>query len=191
MPYGKQVGYMRVSSLDQNSTRQLQGVSLDKLFEDKCSGKDTHRPQLQACLEYLREDDTLHVHSLDRLARNLEDLLSIVHKLTEKGITVQFHKENLIFSPQDSGHEVSMGRLMLGILGAFAEFERNIIRERQREGIAIAKAAGKYKGRKSEITEAVKEEIFKRKDAGIPITKIAKQFGKSRQWVYNILQKNI
>ena len=99
MPLGKQVGYIRVSSADQTTARQLQNISLDKIFEDRCSGKDTNRPQLKACLEYLREDDTLHVHSLDRLARNVEDLLTTVRSLTECGVTVIFHKENLTFAP--------------------------------------------------------------------------------------------
>lgn len=184
----KQVGYLRVSTLDQNTARQLQGITLDKVFEDKCSGKDIQRPQLQACLEYLREDDTLHVHSLDRLARNVEDLLAIVRSLTEQGVTVIFHKEGLTFAPESADNASGMSRLMLTIMGAIAEFERNLIRERQREGIALAKAAGKYRGRQCEITEAIRAEICQRKEAGVPVAKIARQLGRSRQWVYKALQ---
>ena len=178
---------LRVSSLDQNSTRQLQGIPLDKVFEDKCSGKDTQRPQFLACLNYLREDDTLHVHSLDRLARNVEDLLSTVRSLTEQGITVHFHKENLIFSPKQ-GSEASISHLMLTILGAIAEFERSLIRERQREGIAMAKAAGKYKGRPSTVTEEIRKDVCQLKAMGVPIAAIARKYGRNRQWVYRALQ---
>ena len=189
MSQGKQVGYIRVSSADQNTARQLQDISLDKVFEDKCSGKDTNRPQLKACLEYLREDDTLHVHSLDRLARNVEDLLSTVRSLTESGVTVVFHKENFTFTPDSPDNSNGMSRLMLTIMGAIAEFERNLIRERQREGVAIAKAAGKYKGRPSTITDLLRAEIAQLKDTGVPIAAIARKFGKTRQWVYRALQK--
>ena len=191
MPQGKQVGYIRVSSADQKTARQLQDISLDKVFEDKCSGKDTNRPQLKACLEYLREDDTLHVHSLDRLARNVEDLLTTVRSLTESGVTVVFHKENLTFAPDSPDNSNGMSRLMLTIMGAIAEFERNLIKERQREGVAIAKAAGKYKGRPSTITPALREEIGQLKDTGVPIAAIARKFGRTRQWVYRALQPNV
>lgn len=187
MTKGQQIGYIRVSSLDQNTARQLQGIDLDKTFMDKCSGKDVNRPQLQACLDYLREGDSLHVHSLDRLARNVEDLLATVRRLTGQGITVHFHKESLTFAPEAGNGSPGMSRLMLTIMGAIAEFERSLIRERQREGIAIAKTKGKYKGRKSEITESARAAIRSRKAAGVPITTIAREMGKSRQWVYKVL----
>lgn len=188
MPQGKQVGYIRVSSADQNTARQLQNIKLDKVFEDKCSGRDTNRPQLKACLEYLREDDTLHVHSLDRLARNAEDLLATVRNLTERGVKVVFHKENLTFAPDTPDNSNVISRLMLTIMGAIAEFERSLIKERQKEGIAIAKTAGKYKGRPSTITESIRTEIVQLKATGVPIAVIARKFGRPRQWVYRALQ---
>lgn len=188
MPQGKQVGYIRVSSADQNTERQLQNIRLDKVFEDKCSGKDTNRPQLKACLEYLREDDTLHVHSLDRLARNVEDLLTTVRSLTESGVTVVFHKENLTFAPDSPDNSNGMSRLMLTIMGAIAEFERNLIKERQREGIAIAKSKNKYKGRPSTITESTKKDILQLKEIGVSISAIARKYNRTRQWVYRALQ---
>ena len=188
MSQGKQVGYIRVSSADQNTARQLQDISLDKVFEDKCSGRDTNRPQLKACLEYLREDDTLHVHSLDRLARNVEDLLAIVRDLTERGVKVIFHKENLTFTPDTPDNSNSMSRLMLTIMGAIAEFERSLIKERQREGIVIAKKSGKYRGRPSSITEDIRNEICHLKATGVSIAAIARKFGRNRQWVYKALR---
>ena len=151
---GKNVGYIRVSTAEQNTARQLEGVALDKTFEDKCSGKDANRPALQACLEFLREGDTLHVHSIDRLARNLQDLLSVIENLNKHSISIVFHKEGLTFT----GGEDPFQRLQLQIIGAVAQFERSMIKERQREGIAIAKAAGKYTGRKPSMTAAQIEE---------------------------------
>src|SRR5664279_1395253 len=168
----KRVGYIRVSSLDQNSERQLEGVKLDKIFTDKASGKDTARPQLQAALEYLREGDLLLVHSMDRLARNLDDLRRIVLDLTKKGVHVQFVKENLTFTGEDS----PMSNLLLSLLGAVAEFERSMIRERQREGIALAKEAGVYKGRKPTLTASQVTEIRKRVLAGEQKSKLALEF---------------
>ncbi len=132
---GQKIGYKRVSTIDQNTARQLDGVPLDKLFEDKASGKDTNRPELQAALGYCREGDTLVVHSMDRLARSLVDLRGMVTKLTERGVAVEFVKENLRFNGDDS----PMAILLLSLLGAVAEFERSLILERQREGIALAK----------------------------------------------------
>ena len=122
------VGYIRVSTVDQNTERQLVGVPLDKVFEDKVSGKDKNRPQLLSCLDYVREGDTLHVHSIDRLARSLQDLQELVNKLLEKGVVVRFHKENLTF--QNHGTQDPFAKLLSQVLGSFAEFERNILRER-------------------------------------------------------------
>ena len=139
---GNTVGYIRVSSVDQNTERQLDGIALDKVFEDRCSGKDTNRPQLQALLEYVREGDKIVVHDISRLARNLDDLLRLVRELTTKGISVTFNKEHLTFT----GEANPMQDLMLSMLGAVYQFERSMTLERQREGIALAKAAGKYKG---------------------------------------------
>src|ERR1700739_4006299 len=136
---GQRIGYQRVSTVDQNTDRQLDGVGLDKVFTDKASGKDTDRPELSRALDYVRDGDTLVVHSMDRLARNLEDLRRVVRELTGSGVKVEFVKESLTFSGDDS----PMNTLLLSMLGAVAEFERSMILERQREGIAIAKAGGK------------------------------------------------
>jgi DNA invertase Pin-like site-specific DNA recombinase len=179
----KRVGYCRVSTLDQNTDRQLEGVKLDKVFADKASGKDTNRPQLQAALEYLREGDLFIVHSMDRLARNLDDLRRIVLDLTGKGVHVQFVKENLTFTGEDS----PMSNLLLSLLGAVAEFERSMIRERQREGIELAKKAGVYKGRKPSLTSVQVAEIRKRVGAGEKKARLATEYRISRQTLYTAL----
>lgn len=137
------VGYVRVSSVDQNIERQLDGVQLDKVFTDRVSGATTDRPQLIAMLDYVREGDCIFVHSIDRLARSLVDLLALVQELNAKGVYVHFHKENLQFTGDDNPTQ----HLMLSMMGAVAQFERSMIKERQKEGIAKAKEAGVYKGR--------------------------------------------
>lgn len=178
---GHRVGYQRVSTVDQNTARQLDGVQLDKVFTDKASGKDTKRPELARALEYVREGDTLIVHSMDRLARNLEDLRRIVRELTGKGVRVEFVKESLAFTGEDS----AMNTLLLSMLGAVAEFERSMILERQREGIALAKAAGKYTGRKAALTCAQAAKLRERLAGGESVTALARDYGISRQTVYN------
>ncbi len=178
---GERVGYQRVSTIDQNIERQLDGVELDKLFTDKASGKDTNRPELMRAVEYLRDGDTLVVHSMDRLARNLEDLRRIVRELTGNGVRVEFVKESLTFTGDDS----PMNTLLLSMLGAVAEFERSMILERQREGIALAKAAGKYKGRKAALTEEQADELRARLARREPVSGLAREYGISRQSVYN------
>lgn len=180
---GKHVGYIRVSTLVQNTARQLDGVVLDKVFEDKASGKDTARPQLSACLDFLREGDTLHVHSMDRLARNLDDMRRLVKDLTGRGVVVQFHKEGLAFAGDDS----PMNTLLLSMLGAVAEFERSLILERQREGIAIAKAEGKYKGRKSKLSEEQANQLRQRAASGEKKAVLAREYGISRETLYTYL----
>lgn len=177
------IGYKRVSTVDQNTDRQLEGVELHRVFEDKASGKDTNRPELQAAISFCREGDTLVVHSMDRLARNLEDLRRTVRELTASGIRVEFVKEALTFTGEDS----PMNNLLLSMLGAVAEFERSMILERQREGIAIAKARGKYKGRKKALDSERVAELKKLKAEGVSVTKLANDFGISRQSVYNYL----
>jgi DNA invertase Pin-like site-specific DNA recombinase len=180
---GQQVGYIRVSTVIQNTARQLDGVALDKVFEEKASGKNTDRPQLTACLSHLREGDTLHVHSMDRLCRNLDDLRRIVKDLTGRGVVVRFHKEGLTFTGEDS----PMSNLLLSMLGAVAEFERSIILERQREGIAIAKSEGKYKGRKPSLTTDGVAELKRRAAAGEKKAALAREFGVSRETIYSYL----
>ena len=178
---GQRVGYLRVSTLDQNTDRQLDGVALDKKFTDRASGKDINRPELARALEYVREGDTLVIHCMDRLARNLEDLRRIVRELTGRGVRVEFVKESLTFTGDDS----AMNTLLLSMLGAVAEFERAMILERQREGIACARAAGKYKGRKASLSQTQAAEMRERLAAGESVTALAGDFGVSRQTIYN------
>ena len=177
---GKRVGYIRVSTLDQNTERQLDCIEVDKKFTDKASGKDTKRPQLHAALDYLREGDVLVVHSMDRLARNLDDLRKIVLGLTSRGVVVEFVKEHLTFTGEDS----AMSNLLLSVMGAFAEFERSLIKERQREGIAVAKKAGVYKGRKPSLTPEKVQELRQRVAAGEKKARLAVEYGVSRQTLY-------
>ena len=176
------VGYTRVSTIDQNTERQLDGVEADKLYTDKVSGKDTNRPQLTAALDYVREGDVFVVHSMDRLARNLEDLRRIVRELTSNGVTVKFVKESLTFTGNDS----PMNTMLLSMLGAVAEFERSMILERQREGIAIAKAKGKYKGGKPKLSEEQVNQLKSRRANGESPSALAKEYGVSRATVYNV-----
>lgn len=183
------VGYVRVSTVDQNTSRQLAdlNVKLDKIFTDRASGKNTgERPELQRMLhDYIREGDHLYVHSMDRLARNIEDLLRLVKELNNKGVIVHFVKENLTFDP--SGKENSVGQLMLTILGGVAQFERALILERQREGIAQAKARGAYKGRKP-VSEAKIEEARKMIAEGKSLLQTAKELRLSRTTLYKYLR---
>jgi DNA invertase Pin-like site-specific DNA recombinase len=180
---GKTVGYIRVSTLDQHTERQLDGIKCDKMFTDKASGKDTARPQLQAALSYVREGDTLVVHSLDRLARNLVDLRNIVSDLVAKDVTVKFLKENLTFTD----HRNPQSTLFLSVMGAFAEFERSLIRERQREGIALAKQKGVYAGRKRSLSEDRRKELRARAKVAVNKAALAREFGITRQTLYNCL----
>lgn len=180
---GQNVGYVRVSSVEQNTARQLDGVELDKTFTDKVSGKDTQRPQLQACLSYVRDGDTMHIHSMDRLARNLDDLRKLVKDLTSRGVRVHFHKENLIFTGDDS----PMANLLLNLLGSVAEFERSLIRERLLQGVALAKAAGKYRGGKPKLADGQVQQLQARVAAGVAKAKVAREFGITRQTLYSYL----
>ena len=182
---GQNVGYVRVSTLLQNTARQLDGISLHKVFEDKSSGKNTDRPQLTACLAHLRDGDTLHCHSMDRLSRNLDDLRKVVKELTSRGVIVRFHKESLTFTGEDS----PMSNLLLSLLGAVAQFERSLILERQREGIAIAKVAGKYKGRKPALKPESIQELKSRAASGEKKTALARDFGVSRETVYTYINQ--
>jgi len=181
---GKRVGYIRVSTLDQKTDRQLEGVDLDKRFTDKASGKDTTRPQLEAALQFLRDGDVLVVHSMDRLARNLDDLRKVVTDLTGRGVVVEFVKEHLAFTGEDS----AMSKLLLSVMGAFAEFERALLRERQREGIAIAKKKGVYKGRKPSLSDDRAVELRRRVSAGEKKTALAREFKISRETLYSYLK---
>ncbi len=178
---GQRVAYTRVSTLDQNTARQLDGIVVDKTFTDKASGKDTQRPQLAAMLSFVREGDVVLVHSMDRLARNLDDLRRIVRELTDKGVQVQSVKEQLNFT----GEGTAMSNLLLSVMGAFAEFERQLGKERQREGIALAKRRGAYRGRKKSLTE---DQVGQRAEGGVAKTTLAREFGISRETVYQYLR---
>ena len=177
---GQRIGYKRVSTIEQQTARQLDAVALDIVFEDKASGKDAKRPQLDAMLKHARKGDTVVCHSLDRLARNLDDLRRIVSDLTGRGVRVEFVKEALTFTGEDS----ALSKLLLSVMGAFAEFERSLIRERQREGIALAKAAGVYKGRKPALTEQKASEAAKRIANGESKAAVARDYGISRETLY-------
>ena len=184
---GKRIGYVRVSTVEQCTDRQLEGIELDKLYKDHASAKDIDRPGLQAMLDFVREDDILIVHSMDRLARNLNDLRSLVNQLTHKGVKVQFVKENLIFTGEDS----SISQLLLSMMGAFAEFERSLIRERQKEGIELAKKKGLYKGRKKCLNQEQVLNIQERITAGVPKAKIARDLGISRETLYQYVRQDL
>jgi DNA invertase Pin-like site-specific DNA recombinase len=180
---GQRIGYIRVSTVEQNTERQLDQVQVDRLFTDKASGKDIQRPQLEALLAFAREGDTVVVHSMDRLARNLDDLRRVVQGLVKRGIRVEFVKEHLTFTGDDS----PMATLMLSVMGAFAEFERDLIRERQREGIALAKQRGAYKGRKRSLPPEKIAELRQRVAAGETKAQVARDFGISRETLYSYL----
>ena len=182
--HGQRIGYIRVSTLDQNPDRQLEGAQVSKVFTDKASGKDTQRPQLDALLGYVRDGDTLVVHSMDRLARNLDDLRRLVQQLTGRGVRIEFIKEGLTFTGEDS----PMANLLLSVMGAFAEFERELIRERQREGIALAKQRGAYRGRKPALNAAQAAELRRRAEARESKAALAREFGISRATLYEYLR---
>ena len=180
---GQRVGYRRVSTADQTTARQLDGLELDRVFEDKLSGKDVRRPALQEMISYARDGDEVVVHSMDRLARNLRDLLDITTALTTKGVRVTFSKEGICLSGDDS----PMAKLMLQLMGSFSEFERSLILERQREGIAIAKGKGVYQGRKPKLDKAQEEEIRELAATKMKKTELAAKFGISRATLYKVI----
>jgi DNA invertase Pin-like site-specific DNA recombinase len=182
---GQRIGYTRVSTEIQNTELQLAGVEVDRTFTDKRSGKDRQRPKLKEAMEFCRDGDTLVVHSMDRLARNLRDLLTIVGELVDRGVAVEFVKEKQRFGSEKD----KQAKLMLQMLGAFAEFEREMILERQREGIAIAKKKGVYKGRKPMLNPERAEQLRQMVKAGeMTKTAIAAEFGISRETLYTYLQ---
>lgn len=184
---GQRVGYRRVSSIGQNLERQLDGIPLDRIFEDKVSGKDTNRPALQELLLYVRQFDTVICHSMDRLARSLPDLMHLVKTLTDRKVRVEFLKENLTFTGDDS----PMSNLLLAVLGAISQFERSLIRDRQRDGIALAKKKGVYKGRKkslsSEQVQALKEKVARGEKKAV----VAREFKISRETLYKYLKTEV
>ena len=181
---GQRIGYVRVSTLDQNPERQLDNVQVDRVYTDTASGKDTTRPALEALLTFVREGDTVVVHSMDRLARNLDDLQRLVQLLTRRGVRITFQKEHLTFT----GEDTPMAQLMLSVMGAFAEFERALLRERQREGIALAKQRGAYRGRKKALSPDQVAALRMRVEAGAKKAPLAREFGISRETLYQYLR---
>lgn len=153
---GCKVGYIRVSSSEQNPERQLEGIEVHHSFLERLSGKNRERPKLEELLRFIRVGDEVYVHSMDRLARNLDDLLKIVKEILAKNASIHFVKEKLDFYSDTLN---PMGKLMLSIFGAIAEFERALIRDRQREGIEIAKKKGIYTGRTPSLNKQQIEEI--------------------------------
>ncbi|MGF6936976.1 DNA invertase Pin-like site-specific DNA recombinase [Paraburkholderia sp. UCT70] len=185
MGKGQRVGYKRVSSVDQSTERQLDGVPLDRVFEDRASGKNMDRPELRKALEYVRDGDTLVVHSIDRAARNTANLLELVESLIARGVTVEFVNESLTFR---AGVADPMADLMMTMLAGFAQFERAMIRERQREGIAIAKAKGDvYKGRAPKLNAEQVADLRARCAAGEEKAAVARAMGISRVSLYRYL----
>ena len=182
------MGYLCASSTDQNLARQREALgALDREFVDELSARSrAHRPGLEECLAYLRTGDELLVASIDRLARSLVDLRIIIDQVTAKGASVHFLKEGLVFSTTNQDPRAT---LMLGILGSFAEFERSIIRERQAEGIALAKKAGKYTGRKKALSPEQVAHARRRVEAGESKTAIAQDLGVGRATLHRALAK--
>lgn len=180
------IAYIRVSTVEQNEKRQIKALekyNIEKTFMEKVSAKNTDRPQLKAMLDFAREKDTIYVHSLDRLARSTKDLLEIIEELKSKDIRLVSNKENI-------DTKTPTGKLMLTMIGAIAEFERANMLERQREGIAIAKAAGKFKGRKSiDYPDNWKDIYSKYKNREITGTKAMEQLGLKRNTFYKLVKK--
>ena len=189
---GQNIGYIRVSTFEQHCDRQLRDLidnkELDRVFIDKCSGKNTDRPQLQECLQYIRSGDTLHIHSTDRLARSVADLTRIVKELLNRNINLHFHKENLIFSADKKN---PMNEFMLHILSSVAELELSLIHERQKEGIAEARKRNAYKnvGRKKSLNEEAVQIIKSKITNGQSISSIAREYSITRATVYSYIKK--
>lgn len=182
---GQRVGYRRLSHLDQAADHQLDGIGLDRVFTDM-PARDGDRPQLSAMLEFLHDGDTVVVHSLDRLARNLDDLHRLVRELTNRGVQIQFVKEQLTITAETS----PITQLPLSLIEFFAEFDRTLTRERQREGIALAKQRGVYRGRKRSLSAEQVADLCRRAAGGQAKTALATEFGISRQTVYQYLSSD-
>lgn len=182
------IGYVRVSTVEQNTARQLVGITLDRVFEEKVSAKNNgNRPVLREMLGFIRDGDDLYVHSMDRLARNLKDLLTLVTTISDKGVTLHFVKENLTFEAKAKA--TPFNKLLLDLLGSVVEFERELILERQREGIAQAKARGAYKGRKPIAPEKI-EKAKELLAQGMTRTEAAKTVGMGRTTLFLYLKNN-
>lgn len=187
-PDGLVIGYCRVSTTDQNLDRQLETIGdVDRVFTDHASGKKgAPRQGLEDCIDYLRDGDELRVASMDRLARSLIDLRQLVDRILSKGASVHFIKERAIYRPDATDPR---DQLTLNLLGSFAEFERSLIHERQAEGIALAKAAGKYKGRVKKLTDEDLQEIREKIAAGVPKAKLTREYNVNRTTLYRALER--
>ena len=176
--------YIRVSTIQQNTDRQLVNVECDREFIEKVSGKDTNREELQKLLMVIREGDVFNCHELSRLARNTQDLLKLVDEILNKKAAIKFFKENLYFDGNKKDDPFQ--KLMLTMLAAISTFERDLMLERQREGIAIAKQKGKYKGRKSNFSDddlrLIREDFKTSKNKA----ELAKKWGISRGYLYEL-----
>ena len=178
--------YKRVSTLIQSTERQLIDVPCDREYEDKLSGKNRERPQLEAMLSNLRAGDVVNVHSMDRLARNTRDLLNIVEEINNIGATIKFHKENLTFS---SDKKDPYQEMMMTMLAAVSSLERSLINDRVREGVALAKAKGKYKGGKNKLSDEQVKELNNLYKNGVSVAEIARKFEITRPTVYSYIEK--
>lgn len=179
----QRIAYIRVSTYDQNPDRQLEGMQFDRKFIDNFTGRVLERPQLQEMIKYVREGDELYIHSLDRLARTLTDLMSVIKVLTDKKVKVHFKTENLIFTGDDS----PMSILLLSMLGAFAQFELSLNKDRQREGIKLAREKGMYLGRPRVLSKDKIRELKNFINDGGSKSDAAKKFKISQCSVYNYL----
>lgn len=185
MNKGQRIGYIRVSGPDQNPDRQLEGIDLDRRYIDFASGKTIQRKEFEMMMDFAREGDQIIVHSTDRIARNLMDLKKLVTTLNDKGISIEFKKENLYFSP---GKEDFRCNLMLNMLGAFAEFEHAIITERRREGMALARAKGIVGGRRAVLTKEQMQEIRQAIHNHERVQVLAEKYGVSRPTIYKCMK---
>jgi len=177
------IAYIRVSSKGQNTNRQLEDMTFDRVFEEKISGATKDRPELTACIAYLRTGDVLHVHSIDRLARSLRDLQEIIDSLVSKGVIINFHTENLTFGIKED----ALSTMTLQLLGSFAQFERSITKKRQREGIDSAKARGIHLGRRPlDLSLSIKAQELKQE--GYSVTEISKTMNLSRPSIYKLIR---
>ena len=188
------LGYRRVSTTAQSTGRQLvsedlasKGITLDCVFEVQASGSSTQRPQLDALLAHLRAGDTVHVHSIDRLARNLQDLMGLVNAILARDASIHFHHECLEFKAGGS----AMQKLQLQLMGSFAEFERSIINERAEEGRAVARAKGVKFGRPAKLNKKEQMEIRQQHADGKSVSKLALDFDVSRPAIYRVLSANV
>ena len=184
----QRVAYRRVSTNSQSLERQLPNESFDKEFHDYLSAKAPHRSGLQSAIEYLRPGDQLIVHSIDRLARSLSDLERLVKLFTDTGVTVEFRVEKLVLKPDSKADPVS--KMMLQVIGSIAEFERSMIKERQREGIAAAIAAGKQFGRPRSLTDTQLRSLRAKRGAGKSIRELQDEFNLSKSTVYRLTSKS-